>query len=193
MGATNNILIVGVGGQGVLLASELMSAVAFRAGFDTKKSEVHGMAQRGGVVSSHVRYGAKVYSPLIPEGQTDLLLAFEEAEALRWSHSLRSGGTCIVNRYRLVPPIASLKGYSYPSDPLSSMSEQQIQLISVDANAISIEVGNPKAVNIALLGVVSVHLTIPIQVWEDCIRERVPAGTSESNLHAFHLGRKWVE
>ena len=122
MGQGKNILIVGVGGQGVLLASELLSTVALESGYDTKKSEVHGMAQRGGAVTSHVRLGEKIFSPLIPEGSADVILAFEQAEAQRWVHFLKDGGTVVVNNFKLIPPIASMKGFQYPDDPIGALS-----------------------------------------------------------------------
>ena len=113
---TTNVLIVGVGGQGVILASEMLSEVALRSGLDVKKSEVHGMSQRGGVVTSHVRFGTKVDSPLIPGGEADVILGFELAESLRWIHELAEGGQLIVNSQRLVPPITATGKFSYPAD-----------------------------------------------------------------------------
>jgi indolepyruvate ferredoxin oxidoreductase beta subunit len=114
-----NILIVGVGGQGVLLASQILSEAALQAGYDVKKSEVHGMSQRGGVVSSHIRFGKKVHSPLIPNGAADVILAFERAEALRWIHELKPGGAMIVNAQIIIPPIAVDTKYSYPTETKS--------------------------------------------------------------------------
>ncbi|HDQ43910.1 MAG TPA: indolepyruvate oxidoreductase subunit beta [bacterium] len=188
----HNILIVGVGGQGILLASELLGAVAFEAGYDVKKSEVHGMAQRGGVVSSHVRFGEKVYSPLIPEGEADTILAFEEAEAQRWLHFLKPGGNLIVNRRRLVPPIALMRDFSYPSDPVERVRERSGRVIPVDAMKFAKEIGNPKVENILLLGTLSTTLWIDAAIWTDTIRKWVPKETVEINLKAFDEGRNTV-
>jgi indolepyruvate ferredoxin oxidoreductase beta subunit len=189
MKSDKNILIVGVGGQGVLLASEVLSAVAMDADYDAKKSEVHGMAQRGGVVSSHVRFGEKVFSPLIPEGEADVILAFEMAEAMRWVHFMRSSGTMIVNRYKLVPPVASMKGFNYPADPVETVKSRVKKIRVVDAGAIARKLGNPRLVNTILLGVLSGSLDIPEEIWVKRIRERVPKGTEDLNEKAFREGR----
>ncbi|MBN1894986.1 indolepyruvate oxidoreductase subunit beta [bacterium] len=184
-----NILIVGVGGQGVLLASEMLAAAAAQAGYDVKQSEVHGMAQRGGVVSSHVRIGPSVQSPLIPAGQADILLCFEQAEALRWVHFCRPGGTVIVNLQKLVPPIALMKGHSYPEDPLAGVRRRAARVIPVDAAKIAASLENSRVVNVVLLGAVSRHLDIPPAVWEKVIEKRVPPGTAPVNNQAFKKGR----
>ena len=192
MSETKNVLIVGVGGQGVLLASEVLTAAAVEAGFDAKKSEVHGMAQRGGVVSSHVRLGEKVYSPLIKEGDADVILAFEKAEAMRWVHFLKDGGTIIVNDYKLVPPIASMKGFAYPDDPIGVVKKRVKNVKIVDAAKIAEELGNPRLVNTILLGVMSVSLDIEEGIWERVLRERVPKGTEDLNVKALKEGRRQV-
>jgi len=183
-----NILIVGVGGQGVLLASELISEAALKSGYDVKKSEVHGMAQRGGVVSSHVRIGTKIYSPLIHLGQADVLLAFEQAEALRWVHFLKEGGTLIVNDLKWIPPIAFVKGFSYPENPFEILRKRAAVLMSVNANAVAETLGNSRVANMVLVGAVSKSLAIPYAVWETVVRERVPKGTEAMNLQAFRAG-----
>jgi indolepyruvate ferredoxin oxidoreductase beta subunit len=190
MKKTTNILIVGVGGQGVLLASALISEAALEAGYDAKKSEVHGMAQRGGVVSSHVRIGEKVFSPLIPMGQADILLAFEKAEALRWVHAIKSGGKLIVNDLKWVPPIAYLKGFSYPPDPIASVRRRISDVRVVPAQSIAQSLGNFRTANLVLVGAVSKHLDIPEPVWEKVVRHRVPKGTEELNWKAFLEGRR---
>ena len=190
METTKNILIVGVGGQGVLLASEVLTAAAVEAGFDAKKSEVHGMAQRGGVVSSHVRLGEKVHSPLIKEGDADVILAFEQAEAMRWVHFLKDGGTIIVNDYKLVPPIASMKGFEYPEDPIGVVKKRVKNVKIVDAVKIAENLGNPRLVNTILLGVLSTSLDISEKIWEKVLRERVPKGTEDLNVKALKEGRK---
>ncbi len=184
-----NVLIVGVGGQGVLLASELLSDAALRAGFDVKKSEVHGMAQRGGSVSSHVRISGQVRSPLIPDGQADALLAFEQAEALRWVHFLKADGTAVVNRRRLVPPVALFRrGPGYPDDPVASVRARTGRVISIDAEAAARRLGNPRVENTVLLGALSGCLDIPETAWMQAIEGRVPAGTVDINCEAFRAG-----
>jgi indolepyruvate ferredoxin oxidoreductase beta subunit len=187
--AVMNILIVGVGGQGVVLASAILSEVALSAGYDVKKSEVHGMSQRGGVVSSHVRIGQKVFSPLIPNGHADVILAFERAEGLRWVHELKSGGWMIVNAQKLVPPIAVDKKYVYPDDALDQLKPKVGNLHIVDAAGISETLGNVRLANTVLLGALSKALQIDENVWRDVISRRVPKGTAEANLKAFNKGR----
>jgi len=189
MNKGKDVLIVGVGGQGVLLASEILSNVAQEAGYDVKKSEVHGMAQRGGVVSSHVRFGKKIFSPLIKEGNADVILSFESAEALRWVHFVKSNGVVIVNDYKLVPPIASMKGFDYPDDPIAKVKARIKNVKSVNAVEIANKLGNPRMVNTILLGTLSSSIDIPVSTWENIIRERVPKGTEELNIKAFYAGR----
>lgn len=189
MNTTHNVLIVGVGGQGVLLASEVLSSVSMEAGFDTKKSEVHGMAQRGGVVSSHVRFGEKVHSALIKEGNADVILAFEQAEAQRWIHFLKPDGFIIVNKYKLFPPIASMKGFDYPDDPIGAVKKRTSNVTVVEAVKLANSLGNPRLVNTILLGVLSRRLDISTDIWEKVISERVPKGTEELNIKAFREGR----
>ena len=189
MKENKNILIVGVGGQGVLLASELLVSAAVEFGYDAKKSEVHGMAQRGGIVYSHIRIGEKVYSPLIKEGCANVILAFEQAEAMRWIHFLDENGTIIINRFKLIPPIASMKGYEYPEDPIGVVKKRVKNVKVIDAISIAKELWNPRLMNTVLLGLMSVSLDIPIDVWEKVIRERVPRGTEDFNVKAFFEGR----
>ena len=191
MNSGKNVLIVGVGGQGVLLASEILSSVAVEAGYDAKKSEVHGMSQRGGVVSSHIRFGKKVYSPLINEGDADVILAFEEAEALRWIHFLKDDGVVIVNEYKLVPPIVVTEKLKYPDDPLKTISKSVSKLISIDAGSEAENLGNPRLVNTILLGILSTTLPVKEEIWIDVIRKRVPKGTEELNVKAFKKGREF--
>jgi indolepyruvate ferredoxin oxidoreductase, beta subunit len=185
-----NILIVGVGGQGVLLASEVLSEAALFSGLDVKKSEVHGMAQRGGVVSSHVRIGKRVHSPLIPEGRADVMLAFEQSEAMRWAHFVRPDGTAIINRKILVPPVALLKGKgpAYPENPVESVRLRIATVLVVPAEDIGLRLGNPRVENAVLLGALSRFLDLPLSAWESSLRGRVPRGTEGVNLDAFHAG-----
>ena len=188
MSGITNVLIVGVGGQGVILASAILSQAAMEAGHDTKQSEVHGMSQRGGTVSSHVRFGPKVWSPMVPEGEAQVLLAFERAEALRAAHLVAPGGTVIVNRQSIIPPIASGKKFSYPEDPVGELRGRVERVVEIDALGECKKLGNEKMVSVLLLGALSVNLEFPAAIWEKIIRSRVPKGTEDGNLAAFARG-----
>ncbi len=188
-----NVLIVGVGGQGVLLASEVLSEAAMLAGMDVKKSEVHGMSQRGGVVSSHVKFGPKVYSPIIPYGQADIIVSFEQAEALRSIEWLKSDGLIATSRTRLVPPIASGGKFSYPDDPIAELQKKVNRVIAIDADKIALEMGNPRLVNILLLGAISGELGFDGSVWDRAIKARVKSKFVEINLKAFARGQELAE
>ena len=187
---TTNVLIVGVGGQGVLLASEILCEVAKVMGLDAKKSEVHGMSQRGGVVTSHVRFGKKVYSPLIPDGEADVILAFEIAEGLRWAGELKEGGTIIVNNQRIVPPIVTTGKFSYPDGIEKGIREKAEKAIIIDAFDIAAELGNTRLVNTILLGVISNSIDLEEEKWLEVIERMAPKGTGEINKKAFLEGRK---
>ena len=184
-----NVLIVGVGGQGVLLASEILSEVARVTGLDAKKSEVHGMSQRGGVVTSHIRFGEKVESPLIPSGGSDVVLAFELAEGLRWVNELKPGGTFIVNNQRIIPPITTTGKYSYPEKVEEQLSEKVPGVKIVDALAIATKLGNPRLVNTILLGILSNSIELDESKWLEVIERMAPKGTGELNKKAFLEGR----
>ena len=186
---TTNVLIVGVGGQGIILASEILSDVAMQAGMDVKKSEVHGMSQRGGVVTSHVRFGAEVFSPLIPRGSADVILAYESAEGLRWCYQLREKGTIIINTQRLIPPSALFKNNSYPMDAIDQIRALGHNTIEIDVAEICKELGNPRLGSTVLLGTLSTKLTILESLWHQVIKQRVPRGTEEINIKAFQRGR----
>jgi indolepyruvate ferredoxin oxidoreductase beta subunit len=186
---TTNVLIVGVGGQGVILASEMLSEVALRSGLDVKKSEVHGMSQRGGVVTSHVRFGEKVFSPLIPRGEADVILGFELAESMRWVHELAEGGKIIVNSQRLVPPITATGKFSYPADAVERIRARAPQAKIIDAIGIAAELGNPRLVNTILLGLLSRSLDLDEKIWLEVIEKMAPKGTAEINRKAFLEGR----
>ena len=186
---TTNVLMVGVGGQGIILASEILSEVAMHAGMDCKKSEVHGMSQRGGVVTTHVRFGKEVFSPLIPQGAADVILAYEAAEGLRWCHQLRERGTIIINNQRLIPPIAMTKEYDYPMDAIKQIRARGVDMIEVDVADICQEIGNPRLGSTVLLGTLSAKLSIAEAVWLEVIKKRVPRGTEDLNLIAFKRGQ----
>ncbi len=183
-----NILLVGVGGQGIILASEIMSDVFLAAGYDAKKSEVHGMAQRGGSVSTHVRFGEKVYSPLIKDGEVDIFMAFEELEALRYLSVLRPQATILLNQERLNPPSVSLGNEAYP-DVSAALREQAGQFKGIPGRDLAVQAGDARAVNIVLLGVLSVLLPIPENIWLDHIVRRFPPKAEAVNRQAFILGR----
>jgi indolepyruvate ferredoxin oxidoreductase beta subunit len=183
-----NILIVGTGGQGVLLASELLSEAAVASGYDAKKSEVHGMSQRGGVVSSHVRIGKKVYSPIIPYGQADIILSFEQAEGLRALDWLAPSGKIIISTTRLVPPIANFGKFSYPADPAAEIRKKTKNLIVVEADKVALELGNIRLVNTILLAVASPFIGFEKKVWEEAIRKMVKPKFVDLNLKAFARG-----
>jgi indolepyruvate ferredoxin oxidoreductase beta subunit len=185
-----SILIVGVGGQGVLLASELVGGVALSSGLDVKKSEVHGMAQRGGVVSSHVRMAPCVHSPTIPFGQADVLISFEQAEGLRAADWIKKDGVAIIATTSIVPAIVtSTKDMFYPEDPIGEIKKQIKKVVAIDADKIARELGNPRLVNTILLGVLSNHLPFDASVWNNTIKTGVKPKFVDINLTAFERGR----
>jgi indolepyruvate ferredoxin oxidoreductase beta subunit len=187
-----NVLIVGVGGQGVILASEILTEVAMRSGLDAKKSEVHGMAQRGGAVSSHVRFGTKVYSPLIAVGDADVLLAFEALEAVRWAHFTNKSSKILANDVRLIPTTAFLsKGTTYPDDPFAELEKSGYHADKIPADQIAKDLGNVRLANTILLGALSKHLDISEKIWLETIEARVPIKTIELNRKAFQRGRSY--
>lgn len=181
------VIIVGVGGQGVVLAGDLLAEAAILAGLDAKKSDVHGMAQRGGCVSSHVRFGPKVYSPLIGEAGADLLLGFESAEALRNIAALKPGGRAVVNKVKIVPPVVSLGAARYP-DEAPELIAGQAESKFIDAQALALEVGNPKVINAILLGAAAEWLPFPLDCLRRALAQRLPAKIVEINLRALELG-----
>ncbi len=187
-----NILVVGIGGQGVMTAAEMLARTAISQGYDVKKTEVAGMAQRGGVVSSHVRFGPKVYSPQIDAGEADLLIGFEAAEALRWLPHLRPTGVAMVNTLRIAPPVVSAGLYDYPADPIGELVATGLEVHAFDAGAIAEELGNAKLVNTIMLGAISEHLPFPAEALKSCIVEGFRAykpKLAEVNAQAFDAGR----
>ena len=189
---TTNILVVGTGGQGVMTATEILAEAAIALGHDAKKTEVAGMAQRGGVVSSHLRFGAKVLSPQITPGSADVLLGFEAAEAMRWRHMLRPDGLVLMNTGRLVPPVVELGLYDYPDDPVGTMRAAGTRVFAFDASAIASELGDLRLGNTVMLGAIADHLPFPAEVLESCILKRFArkkAEIVELNRQAFAAGR----
>ncbi len=186
---TTNILLCGVGGQGTLLASNLLAECAMEAGFDVKKSEIHGMAQRGGSVVSHVRFGEKISAPVIRKGECDILLAFEELEALRWSEYLRPGGMVISNAQNILPMSVSAGNSVYPDNITEKLGKLSIEVFSVDGIGKAKDLGNQKCLNVVLLGVLARKLgKINKEVWLDMIGKRLPAKLVELNQKAFNAG-----
>ena len=186
-----NIHFCGVGGQGILLASELTAHALLAAGFDVKKSEVHGMAQRGGSVEAHLRFSTtKVYSPLIEPGTVDIMLAFEMMEAVRYLPLLNKQSTVIVNTQKIAPPAVATGKMTYPDQCLDALTSQGITVVPVDAFAIARKVGNLKAVNVALVGVLSRYLPMDEATWLEVIKKRLPPKILEVNMQAFQEGRK---
>lgn len=183
-----NIIVVGVGGQGIILASEVISEAALRAGYDVRKSEVHGMAQRGGSVTSHIRFGKSVLSPLIELGQADFMLAFEKVEGLRYCDYLRDEATVIMDDVEIIPTTVSLGFGKYPDDIPQYLRDLGFRLVMVNAQQHAIEAGTAKAANVVLLAVLASFLDIDKTIWEEVILLRVPKKFLDINLKAFQLG-----
>ncbi len=190
MSTIKNILFSGVGGQGILLASELTAETLLRAGYDVKKSEVHGMAQRGGSVTAQLRYGARVYSPLIDPGSADIQMAFEMMEAVRYLPYLHKDSTVIVNTQKILPPSVATGQAAYPENVLEELSKRDIRVISVDAFTIAREAGEVRTANVALVGALSVHLDVDAKLFESVIEQRVPPRFLQENMKAFAAGRE---
>ncbi|MFO7153492.1 MAG: indolepyruvate oxidoreductase subunit beta [Caldicoprobacter oshimai] len=185
---TRSILIVGVGGQGTLLASRILGSLFVDLGYDVKISEVHGMAQRGGSVVTHVRYGTKVFSPLVEPGTADILLAFEKMEALRWIHFLKEQGRAIINSQEIEPMSVIMGAYEYPKDLEDRIRNVCPGAVFFDALAVAKELGNIKVANTVLIGVLAQFLNVEPPMWEKAIKTAVPPKTIEVNLKAFHSG-----
>ena len=186
--STKSIMIVGVGGQGTLLASRLLGAALLSAGYDVKVSEVHGMSQRGGSVVTYVKYGDRVYSPIVQKGQADLILACEQLEAARWLPFLKTDGTIIANTQKMDPMPVVTGAAVYPEGVLDAIRRTGVQLRAVDALSLAVEAGSTKAVNVVLIGVMAAHMDIDRAVWEQAIRDTVPQKFLDMNLKAFALG-----
>lgn len=188
------VLVTGVGGQGIILASDILGEAALAAGYDVKKTDTLGMAQRGGAVLSNVRIAPKVYSPLIKEGEVDLLLAFEKLEAARWGNYLRPGAIAIVNQHAQ-PPLAVNLGYeAYPSDEeITDILRQRAERIYyVNGTARAREIGDVRTLNMFMLGCASVVLPLKVHTWQETISRHVPARVKEMNIAAFAAGRKEI-
>ncbi len=193
MAATGNILFAGVGGQGILLASEITAYALLSAGYDAKKSEVHGMAQRGGSVTAQLRYGDKVYSPLIEPGKADILISFELMETARYIPYLHKESKVIVNTQQIKPPAVANGQIEYPVNALDSITAHGIEVVCVDAFEIAKDAGEVKAANVVMVGAMSTFLPMDVSVYEEIINTRVPERFREVNLKAFAAGRKITE
>jgi len=184
-----NVLIVGVGGQGIILASDVLGRVAARYGYEVKKNEIHGMAQRGGSVSSHVRFGKTVSSPTIKLGEADVLLSFEQIETLRYFPFLSEKGNVIVNDHKILPPAVFTGKQEYPADVLERIKEKVPNAVVVDGLELAKQLGNPRVVNVVFLGILSKYLDIPAETYEEVLRETLKPKLVDVNLKAFHQGR----
>lgn len=185
---TKSVMIVGVGGQGSLLASKLLGAVLLKEGYDVKVSEVHGMSQRGGSVVTYVRFGEKVYSPIITRGEADYIISFEKLEAARWAEYLKKGGEIIVNTQEIDPMPVIIGNATYPTDILDELTAKGVKIDAVDALKIAEEAGSVKAVNIVLLARFAKRFSIPYETWINAIESAVAPKFVELNKKAFSLG-----
>ncbi len=188
MSKVKSVIIVGVGGQGTLLASRVLGSAMLSRGVDVKVSEVHGMSQRGGSVVTYVRYGDKVYSPVIEQGEADVVLAFEALEAARFLPWLKPGGTVIVNTQQIDPMPVVTGNAVYPEDIIGAVEEQGVKVIAFDALSLAEQAGSVKAVNVVLIGAMARRLEIEKEVWIETIKETVPPKFIDMNLKAFELG-----
>lgn len=187
---TKNIMIVGVGGQGTLLASKMLGYVLLQQGYDVKVSEVHGMSQRGGSVVTYVRYGKKVYSPVIDKGEADVIISFEKLEAARWLEFLKKDGTIITNTQEVEPMPVITGAAAYPENLIEKMQAAGAKVDAKDFLSIAQEAGSAKAVNIALMGRLSTYFPeISDERWQDAIEKIVPPKFLDLNKKAFEAGR----
>lgn len=184
---TKNIMIVGVGGQGTLLASRILGGITKNAGYDVKISEVHGMAQRGGSVVTYVRYGDHVAEPIVEEGHADVLIAFERLEVLRYAHFLKKDGVLVVNDQRMDPMPVAVGMAAYPERIIEDLKEKYC-VVSVDAKALALQIGNARVFNTVIIGVAAKRMDFAKEDWIRVIEETVPPKTVEINTKAFEAG-----
>ena len=190
---TTNVSLVGVGGQGILLTSDILAKTAALAGLDVKKSEIHGMAQRGGSVISQVRFGEKVYSPIIPDGTSDLLVSFDRLEALRWRHLLAPEGRVLINNMYLTPITISSGQQPAVTDLAARLAAEYPQALYIDAMALAKSVGNTRAMNMVFAGALSTLTPFGVEIWKQAMRERISAKLIDINIKAFDAGRSAVQ
>lgn len=189
---SGNILLAGVGGQGILLASEILSSALLKAGFDVKQSEVHGMAQRGGSVVSHVRFGKKVFSPLIELGTADITVSFELLEALRYLPYYRKGSTVIVNTQKILPAPVATGLEVYPPGAIEQLQSRDLVVHALDAFGIAASAGEQRAVNMVLVGALSKLLPVEEKILMEIIGTRIPEKIRKVNTRAFLKGREII-
>lgn len=187
-----NILVAGVGGQGVILASDIMSELFMEVGYDVKKSEIHGMAMRGGIVTSHFRFGKKVYSPIIKEGEVDILFAFEQLEGLRWLNHLRPNGKVIMNDHKINPPAVNLGEMEYPKNIPGIIQSRLKEFYLVKGTEIALQMGDARAANVVLLGAISKFFEVKEDLWLTIILKYLPPKAHELNKKAFSAGRNQI-
>ena len=183
-----SIMIVGVGGQGTLLASRILGSALLDCGYDVKVSEVHGMSQRGGSVVTYVRFGESVASPIIEKGEADIILAFEQLEAARWLEYLKPDGKIIVNSQQIDPMPVVIGSAEYPEDVIGAVKAAGADVDVIDALSLAVEAGNSKAVNVVLIGAMAKSTSLDKEVWIKALKENVPAKFLELNLKAFEMG-----
>ncbi len=183
-----NILLVGVGGQGTILASKILTYAALSQGYAVKMSEIHGMAQRGGSVVTQVRLGEHIDSPVIDEGEADMIVAFEQLEAYRWAHYLKGGGVLIVNTQKIVPLPVLIGLAVYPDNIIHRLREKVSRVVEVDGLRLAAEAGNARATNVVLVGILARFMDFPQEVWQEALKARIPEKLLELNKKAFTLG-----
>lgn len=189
---TMNVSLVGVGGQGILLTSDILAKTATLAGCDVKKSEIHGMAQRGGSVISQVRFGDKVYSPIIPDGTSDLLVSFDRLETLRWRHLLATNGKVLMNDTYITPITVSSGQQPEVEDLSGKLAAEYPDLLKIDAMQLAESLGNTRTMNMVIAGALSTLTPFGAELWQEAMRQRIPAKLIDLNLKAFDLGRQAV-
>jgi len=188
-----NVLIIGVGGQGIILASRIISQALVEAGYDVKQSEVHGMAQRGGAVSSHIRAGEKVYSPLIPDEAADYVLAFEKLETLRYMNYVSKKSVVLINDQRIDPPSVAAGKDDYPADIVERIERKTKKISLIPAVDVAVELGNERVVNSVLTGVVAGYLPIKKQIWTKTFNQTLSPKLLEINMKAFQRGLEFCK
>ncbi len=192
MSRVTNIAIAGVGGQGIILASDIVAGAALCAGHDVKKNEVHGMAQRGGSVASEIRFGDRIYSPLIPDAEVDVLVGMELLETLRNAHRLRPNGIIIADELSIQPAVRPQGAPLYPDDVVDRLRASAERVTIVPATALASDAGNARAANTVLIGVLSLYVDLPPEAWQTALRSCLLPSLVEVNLRAFELGRSHV-
>lgn len=194
MSKVYNLMFAGVGGQGSLLIADITSLAAAQAGYDVKQTEVHGVSQRGGSVETHVRFGEKVYSPMVTPGEADFVIALEKLEALRFAHFVApQSGVILVNDFEIVPASVSGAEEIYPHQSIDFLKEKGFQVLPLPASHTARELGDARMANVVLLGALSTMLPISQDVWEKILRLRIPQRYLEGNLRAFALGREQAQ